>query len=728
MRFTTGGRVCSAIALAAGLGAATPALAQPEAAGADDNSVIVVTAQRRAERSVDVPITLTTVTGEQLTSAGANQLSDLARVAPALRFDSSAAWVQPSIRGIGTAVTSSGSGANVGIYVDGFYSPNPLAADFQLMNVQSIQVLKGPQGTLFGRNTTGGAILITTAEPSTEPAAQVKASYGRFNTQRYQGYGTFGLTENIAVDVEGLYSRGDGFVRNILTGSKKDGKYENWSVRGGVKANVTEDISVLLRYTHSRTNDPTMVNSNIYTGTDAGLVGGVGTGQPSGLYATDPDEIALNAPRQFKSNTDVFQGTIKADLGFADLSSYTQYRTEDSIIIEDLDQTAAPVFLIHIGVKDKTFSQELLLNSKPGGPLQWTGGLFYFQNKDSWSIFAGTPTTADPYARVPFGRSSTTTESFAAFADLTYEISPRFFLTAGGRYSHDVVRDAYYTVGAYPALGYPPTVKNDKFTPRVVLRYKPTAQSSVYASFTKGYKAPMLDVGNTDATIPATARAVQPEDINAYEVGFKFDNRELSVDFATFYYDYKNLQVSVYRGTAQANILNAATSRIWGLDGQVSYRIGKQFSLNIGGAYTNARYKDFPQAPIASGPFGGFFVTTPTPLRNVPMQRVPDFTGNVGARYAIDLHGAGQLALSGNFYYTSAFYFGPSGTQFRQSGYEQLALRAEWTDPSDRYSLAVYGDNITDRRYRTQLLPNGFGIGNVWNYPATWGVQVGAKF
>ncbi|MET0364790.1 MAG: TonB-dependent receptor, partial [Sphingobium sp.] len=651
MRFVANGRVASGLALAAGLMAAAPAWAQPAApAATEDNSDIIVTAQRRAERSVDVPITLTTVTADQLSAAGANQLSDLARVSPALRFDSAAAWVQPSIRGVGTAVTSSGSGANVGIYVDGFYSVNPLAADFQLMNVQSIQVLKGPQGTLFGRNTTGGAILITTAEPSTTPAAQVKASYGRFNTQRYQAYGTFGLTENLAVDLEGLYSKGDGFVRNIITGSDKDGKYENWSVRGGVKANVSEDISVLLRYTHSRTNDPTTVNSNIYVGNDAGIGGGVGTGQPAGSYATNPDEIALNAPRQFKSNSDVFQGTIKADLGFADLASYTQYRTEDSVIIEDLDQTAAPVFLIHIGVKDKTFSQEVLLTSKPGGKLQWTAGLFYFQNKDSWSIFAGTPTASDPYARVPYGRSSTTTESFAGFADVTYSITPQLYLTAGGRFSHDIVRDAYYTVGAYPALGYPPNVKNDKFTPRVVLRYKPTDESSIYASWTKGYKAPMLDVGNTDATIPSTARAVQPEDINAYEVGFKFDNRELSVDLSTFYYDYKNLQVSVYRGTAQANIINAATSRIWGVDGQASYRIAKSFSLNIGGAYTNARYKDFPQAPVTSGPFpsafGPVFATTPTPLQNVKMQRVPDFTGNIGARYAIDLDTAGQLALS----------------------------------------------------------------------------------
>ena len=139
-----------------------------------------------------MPITITALSQEQLTTANVQTLGDIQKLTPALRFDYQTGFVQPTIRGIGTGITTSGGGSNVGIYIDGFYSPNPLAADFQLPEVTSIQVLKGPQGTLFGHNTTGGAILVTTADPSVDPHAEAKVSYGRFDTQKYQAYATGG--------------------------------------------------------------------------------------------------------------------------------------------------------------------------------------------------------------------------------------------------------------------------------------------------------------------------------------------------------------------------------------------------------------------------------------------------------------------------------------------------------------------------------------------------------
>ena len=182
-------------------------------------TAIIVTAQRREEAQVDVPISITSLGAETLTAANVQQLSDIATVTPALRFDSQNQFVQPTIRGIGTSITTSGGGSNVGIYVDGFYSPNPAEADFELLNVESIQVLKGPQGTLFGRNTTGGAILVDTADPSFATRAIGKASYSRFDQFRTQGYVTTGLSDSIAVDLEGLYARGDDFRTNLAHGN-----------------------------------------------------------------------------------------------------------------------------------------------------------------------------------------------------------------------------------------------------------------------------------------------------------------------------------------------------------------------------------------------------------------------------------------------------------------------------------------------------------------------------
>jgi len=721
----------SALALGCALsGWAGTAQAQAAPAAGDEASSdaeIVVTAQRREEKSVDVPITVTTLTADQLSTANVQELSGIARVTPSLRFDSQAQFVQPTIRGIGTGVTTSGGGANVGIYIDGFYSPNPLAADFDLMNVTSVQVLKGPQGTLFGRNTTGGAILLSTAEPSADAGGQIKASWARFNEYKVQGYATGG-NENIAFDIEGQYRAGDGFQTD-LTGNSKIGKHNSWSVRTGLKINLSSSASVLLRYSHSSVDDPRAMLANINVDPVLGATAPVFI--PAAAFTTKPDLFAGDVRNRIEADTDTYQATIKVDLGFANFASYTQYRTEDVDMSEDLDHSAATIFQLGLPVKDSTLSQEFLLTSKPGPKLQWTAGLFYFSNKDDWQTYIDNNVATT--GRLRLGGSGTTTRSFAAFLDATYELSPKFFVTAGVRYSHDQIDDAYYVIPfsgtkTFVTTAQADAVKKGTVTPRFVLRYKPTDNSSIYASYTRGYKAGILDVGG------ATGNPVQPEKIDAFELGYKYDDRALSFDASAFYYDYKNLQVSLFRA-ATAQIINAASSEIYGLEGAVRYKIGSGFEINAGASWTHARYKKFVDAPIYArcpvpagcGAGTSYFVVAGTTLTNVTMQRTPEFTGNVGASYTADV-GGGKLALSGNLYYTSSFFFGPSGIQFPQEGYEVLSLRAQWTDPSDRFMLAVFGDNVTNSRYRTQVQYNNFAIGSVWSAPATYGVEAGFKF
>lgn len=721
--------------LMAGIAITTPgwigAIAGPAHAQSVDetgyDAPIVVTAQRREEAAVDVPISVTSLSAAQLQTANVEELMDISKLTPSLRFDYQGGFVQPTIRGIGTAVTTSGGGANVGIYVDGFYSPNPLAANFQLMNVESIQVLKGPQGTLFGRNTTGGAILVQSAEPSIENAAEFKASYGRYNEMRAQGYATFGISDRVALDIEGLYRRGDGWIRDIATGSKDAGDYEGWSVRMGLKAELSDTVSVLLRYMHMEVDDPANMQTNAYVDRDLGLA--IASFAPPGTYTTDRNSFSPGKDRVFfTSNSDVLQGTIKADLGFADLASYSQYRRED--VDSALNSDRIALTLLHLGLPNhnETWSQEFLLTSKPGSRLQWTAGLFYFSNRDTYLTFL--ENNLETLGRVRLGGSSTTTRTYAAFLDATYELTPSLFLTAGARYAHDVVTDAYYNLpGADGARTYVPDLKDDKVTPRIVIRYKPTPETSLYASYTKGYKAGILDVGG------ATGNRVKPEDIDAFEVGFKYGGRGLSLEAAGFYYDYKNLQVSLFKD-ATAQIVNAASSEIYGVEGQVRYEVVRGFELSAGASWTHARYKRFEDAPIyrrcpaADQPAPctpGLFYIDGVTLRNATMQRTPEFTGNLGARYHTDLAG-GELALSGSLYYTSEFYHGPSGIQFREGGYEVLSLRAQWTDPSDRYMIALWGDNVTNSRYHTSVQYSNFGIGSTWSKPVTYGVELGVKF
>jgi iron complex outermembrane receptor protein len=767
------GYLCSSTALAAVL-LATPAWAQATPTDSAQSDEIVVTAQRRAEASRDVPITVSTLSPEVLQNANVESLADTARVTTALRFDVAGTFVQPTIRGVGTAITTSGGGPNVGIYVDGFFQSNSEVADFQLMRTRNIQVLKGPQGTLFGRNTTGGAILVTTEDPSHDPQAEVQLTYGSFNTWQAQGYASYGVSEDIALDVEGIFRQGDGFQTNLLNGDDQFGAFENWSARAGALIDLSDDVSVLFRYIHSETNDPTPLLTNAYVDAsgDADFFGNVSqagrdvydgvlgysdsTGRPlsyafaaitPGAITTDPDSVVLNPLTSFTNLTDAVQATFSVDLGWADLTSYTQYRVDFANNNEDLDATGFELgSFLFIGVNDETVSQEFLLTSKPGGPFQWTAGGIYYRSEDLWDVDLSL-SGALPFG--PFGGSGTTTTSYAAFFDATYEFMPNWFVTAGARYTDDTVGDAFFRINPFAAAytgpdGLPvPTTQeqrdtnaavsvddldNSAVTPRLVLRYKPNDESSIYASYTRGYKAGILNVGGL-SQVP-----VEPEEIDAFEVGYKFDNGALSFDTAAYYYDYQNLQVSSFQNAA-AQIRNAASSTVYGLEAQSRWQATDALNVYGGFAWTHAEYESFPNAPfygycdptVSCGPIGlGSLTQYIGDASGFQMQRAPEWTANLGASYDVPLANGG-LTFSGNLYYTSEFFFDPS-EQFKQDGYTLVSLRAAWTDPSDRYTIAAFGDNVTDERYQTQVLYNTLGIGSVWSAPATWGVSVNARF
>jgi iron complex outermembrane receptor protein len=711
---------CALIAIAAAPGSASaqsnPGGQQAEAATLGE---VIVTAQRRSERLQDVPISITNVTAEQLKDANIQNLAAIQKVTPALRFDNQGPFYQPTIRGVGSAIVTSGSGSNVGIYVDGFYSPNPEAADLQLLNVENVQVLKGPQGTLFGRNTTGGAILVTTGKPSKTPGGMVDVSYGNYNTLRYEAYGATGIGDHVAVDAAYVNSQGDGWQKNIFTHDDKVGAYRNWSIRTGVNVDVTDDISVLFRYAHHSTNDPTSMENNSLV--QNGQVLNIGAVIPGALVATRPDEVSRPLPVGFEARSDVFQLTPRFELPFGTLTSYTQYRREDGTFHQDA-ATSAPVFYGVIPVEDRTFSQEFLLTSKPGPRLQWTAGAFYLDYRDSFA--ANISQGGGPIFRAASSYSDTVTE--AVYLDLTYQLLDKLFVTAGARYSHDEVRHGWFEI-ANTGRVYAPTLKGDKVTPRFVLRYAFDPETSAYASFTRGYKAGIYNLGG------ASLVPVQPEKITAYEVGFKHAERKFSVNAAAYYYDYTNLQVASYgliNSVPVSEITNAATSRVYGVEADGRYRVTDDFEVNASAAYTHARYRHFPNAPgfvVAGGPAGGPIEGTIVDASGRSMQRAPDFTATAGARYTVDLAG-GKLVLSGTLYHSSEVFF-DTAAEVSQKPYNTLGLRVAWTDPSDRYTVALYGDNVTGTRYLTQAEPSvPLAVLTNWSAPAMFAGEIRARF
>jgi len=683
---------------------------------------VVVTAQRRSELSVNVPISITSIGADQLGKGDVQQLGDIMKLTPGMRFDNLGANSQPTIRGVGTSVIVAGAGSNVALYTDGFYSPNPLMADSDMLNVESVQVLKGPQGTLFGRNATGGAILVTTSEPSTNASAALDASHGSYNTQRYSLYATGGASETLAFDVAGLYRSSDGYLDNIITGSDTDGAYENKAIRLGVRWEVSDEASVLLRYTHAKTDDPTSIAASPYYA-DGVVQSSAATF--GATVASRPYDVSNGFKSAFTSEADATQLTVKVDLDFATLTSYTQYRDETGTHYYDFDMSSLDIYHYIFETTDKVFTQEFLLSSTGEDRLQWTAGLFYFTDETEYPYNRA---SSQGSAFSPIGGSGIETRSIAVFGDATYELKDNLYLTIGLRYSEDKSTDGYFIDDARAKINVS-DLDNEQLTPRIALRYKLDDRSNVYASYAEGFKSGILNV----AANSITGINVKPEKIKAYEVGYKYSSGVASFDLSAFYYDYKNLQVVSYFQT-DTIIKNAADSTVYGLDAQTRYAFTDRLSVNFGLAYLDAEYDKFEQSQVRTqcldqalcGQGYGLYLTSDSDASGFQMQRSPEVTATLGLNYGINVAG-GLLDLSGTLYHTSSFYF-DSSESYKQDAYDLLSARAAWTDASDRYTLAVYGDNLTDEEYRSQVLPQAFGPLTTWGAPRTFGVSVGIHY
>jgi len=674
---------------------------------------IVVTAQRRAEKLEDVPITITSISGDTLQSANITTVTQIARAVPALRFDFAGAAAQPTIRGVGSALSGPGLYSNVSTYVDGFYMPSPSSLDFQFMSIRSVDVLKGPQGTLFGRNATGGAILVTTAAPSFTPTAQARASYSRWNTFNGGLYASTGLGDKVAVDFAGIYERSDGWLRNIVTG-RRDGDYERYGLRAKLLVEPSDAVRFTLAFTHNHNRDGKVRGYNAYEGLS------IGTTVPGTVIAQDRGDVSYNGKVDFLLKTYAYQLTGEFDLGFADLTSYTMVRRETGENNLDRDGLFLPYLYSNSQTKYNTFTQEVNLSSKPGGPLSWVAGLFYMKD-NNYFPYLKSSTNGGPLVNTP--NYGVKTKSWAAFLDGTYELSDGLFFTAGARYSEEKP-NAFYGLAAGGRVEY--TDKFKRFTPRAVLRWEPDERSSLYASWSNGFKAGVLNPSSF------TTVALRPEKINAYEVGYKLASGGIRFDLSAFYYDYKDLQVATFNGVS-ALVRNAANSRIYGLEGQFSGQLTDQLNVSLGAAYTNAKYKDFENAPYfeqnldPASPTYGRFANRDGDASGFVMQRSPKFTATANVTYDIPLASGGKITLNANGFYTSTVYFDPTH-QFRQDPYAILGLRAGWTSANERFSLGVFGDNVTDAEYRNQVLGGPYSIQSTWGDPATYGVTATLRY
>ncbi len=670
---------------------------------------IYVKAQKRSERVEDVPISISAVTAEQLEKQSITEVMFLQQVVPSLRLTRSGTFVQPTIRGIGSQVALPGLPQNITTYVDGYYVPTPAVSNFNLVNAAGVNVLKGPQGTLFGYNTTGGAIQITTQDPQHEPSGMARIGYGRFNHASFAFYGTTGVSEDLAVDLAAAYERGDGYVTNIFTGDEDAGEFDQYYVRSKVLWTPSDNARFTLGFSHSYEDDPR--TQNVVARDQFSIAIAV----PGAIIPDAPRIIAHDTPGYSRFESTSITLTSEFDLGFATLTSLTGFRKDKVEQGLDYEASSAALNFSHWTVPDETFTQEINLASAEGGRLNWVLGGFYLHTKDDYDYNTNGSSIFD---------SSNKTQSVAVFFDATYEIADSLFITGGGRYTWDKPEVYSYLYPFDSELIAEASF--DDFTARGVIRYEPTESSSIYASFSQGYKAGALPASAFSAT------PIGPETINGYELGYKVNTGTVMANLAAFYYDYKDIQVTSYGAGGASTTVNAAKAESYGVDGDITWAVTPDFEVNLSASYVHAEYVDFPNATIGSiddDPMSMTYGTITTSLFDATgsrVERTPRFSGNIGFDYGWDFAG-GRMGLNGNVFYSGEYKFDVAGV-LTQPEHVLVNLRATWIDPTERWELAAFGTNVTGEEYFRSSFIDPYAARTVYAEPAEWGVSVTAHF
>ncbi|MBN4055461.1 TonB-dependent receptor, partial [bacterium AH-315-K03] len=396
---------------------------------------IVVTAQKRAQSLQDVPISVAAFSGDTLSESGVDSVNDIAMMVPAMRIDQQGSFSQPTVRGVGSSTAGAGFTSNVAVYIDGFYAPSQLTTDMQLLNLSSVQVLKGPQGTLFGRNATGGAILLETLDPSFEPILEAKISAASFGKQGINVYGSTGVSESLAIDLAAILDQGDGYVNDLLNDKDDLGDYERQSIRVSGLYAPDDTLNVELALSFSEVDDPIHNLKGAWQGHTLGALYGPLFGITP-VIADGHREVANSAPISFTSEAQSMQLTIEKELGDITFKSFTMLRDEDSHTDLDLDSSNVPVFGVEYTIENETFSQEFNLSGAVDR-LEWIAGAFFMAYEETYTNLAATE-SADPSfppGTAVYQHIGNDIESLAVFIDGTYELSDALFLTVGLRYS-----------------------------------------------------------------------------------------------------------------------------------------------------------------------------------------------------------------------------------------------------------------------------------------------------
>jgi outer membrane receptor protein involved in Fe transport len=680
---------------------------------------VVITARKKsaAEAAQDVPISLSAVSGQQVEAQFALDLTDIGRNMPNTRLDTASVFVgvaNYSIRGMGFLSTIASAEPTVGVFVDDIYLGVNIGGAPSTYDVESVEVLRGPQGTLFGRNVTAGAVVMRSRRPTGEFGGNVRVNFGNGGKKTVAGSVETPITSTLAGKVFAQWNDQDGYYHNVAL-NNRFGAERDVFVRPMLRWRPTSDVDVVLTAEHGRTTGD---------GAPARLVDDPTTAVTRSGYLAPrgTNNLAIFVPSITKLTWN--QAALEANgaIGAGTLTSVTGYRNVD--YLGEVGNPYPPVMprASSNGVKQAQYSQELRYAAKAfDNKLDYTIGAYYFQQWQEQKYINASPLL------IPMGFLNN--DAVSGFAQGDYEFIPTWFLTAGIRYNWEE-KEAKVAKGNNCDLQFNCVfVFHDKthwseWTPKVGFTWKPQPGLLMYASWARGFRS-----GGYNIRVVAPSEnpgPYDPETVDSYEVGAKteFWDRRLRFNVSGFYNKYKDLQRTVFNPLINSNqIFNAASANIPGFEMDATLMPLEDFVLSASVGYVHARYDRFDLLDV-----NGDGRPDPDLAKGKQLLRAPDWTYAIQATYDYHLGDRGLITPRVAYSYTSKSPVNEGNTRWLSS-YGLLDASLTYTAPNGAFKISAWGKNLTNKLYALTGSYSSFqGFTIYQSPPRTYGVELAYTF
>jgi iron complex outermembrane receptor protein len=712
---------------------------------------IIVTAQRREEDVRSVPIAITTLSGDQAERRGVIDTSDIATIAPGLEFNQIGNAANPFIRGVGAGFVAIGSEASVAVYLDDLIVPQGAGALFRLDGIESISVLRGPQGTLFGRNATGGVIQVRTRDPSADAVAEAALGYASYDTRSASVYVAGGLANGLSGNFAAHASdQANGWGRDVVTGEEAF-TASDYGARAKLLWEPWESGRFLFSAAYNRSSGEVGIGVKPVPGSSFRSI-------ITDLAAVAPELVppadfydTYAAPLNDEIETE-WQGAslrFEQDLGWAQLVSITGWQQQRGHFF--FNQDGSPLALVYAQIfqSDDNRTQELQLISSEASSLRWILGAYYYWDKAGYDPLLlrgaalGFPDPLGPDMLLV--DDNVTTTSSALYGQATAEVLSGLNLTLGLRYT-DEERSAEGGMTLLAASVAAPLTSQspgreaswDELTYRAALDYRVGEGAMVYASYNRGFKSGVFDLlgfaqPGFDAEYPdgraLTARPVDPEILDAYEVGAKAGllGGALQLNAAAFFNDFQNIQVvQIVEGATRT--LNAGAAEITGLELELTATPTDRLTLSGGLSLMDGEYTEFPVGPrwMNNPDPAPPLIAVDSDLTGNDTIHTPPFSATLALSYEIPMR-TGDVDLDLAYYYNDGFFWEPDNGVVQPS-HHLINGSVGWTSPDGSLEARLWGRNLADEQYFSWASASAFGALYSPAAPRTYGVTLSYRF